>query len=146
MSFMFETRFPQHLTAFAAKEAPLQDDYIDCWDGAREEVRRHARQEVTCTAKTPQGLGEHDCRLPKLGGQRQRADTVSAEQPALRRVFDRDARSALRRGHRRPDPRLPRGPRKTGFWCRPTRHVFRMPFWNEVHGEGPAVWAALRAA
>jgi len=31
MSFMFETRFPQHLTAFAAKEAPLQDDYIDCW-------------------------------------------------------------------------------------------------------------------
>jgi homogentisate 1,2-dioxygenase len=31
MSFMFETRFAQHLTAFAAKEAPLQDDYIDCW-------------------------------------------------------------------------------------------------------------------
>ncbi len=31
MSFMFETRFPQHLTAFAANEAPLQDDYIDCW-------------------------------------------------------------------------------------------------------------------
>ena len=33
MSFMFETRFPQHLTRFAATEAPLQDDYIDCWDG-----------------------------------------------------------------------------------------------------------------
>ena len=31
MSFMFETRFPQHLTGFAAREAPLQDDYIDCW-------------------------------------------------------------------------------------------------------------------
>ncbi len=31
MSFMFETRFPQHLTEFAAKEAPVQDDYIDCW-------------------------------------------------------------------------------------------------------------------
>ena len=31
MSFMFETRFPQHLTQFAAQEAPLQDDYIDCW-------------------------------------------------------------------------------------------------------------------
>jgi homogentisate 1,2-dioxygenase len=31
MSFMFETRFPQHLTIFAGKEAPLQDDYIDCW-------------------------------------------------------------------------------------------------------------------
>ena len=32
MSFMFETRFPQHLTAFAGQEAPLQDDYIDCWE------------------------------------------------------------------------------------------------------------------
>jgi len=31
MSFMFETRFPQHLTNFAAKLAPLQDNYIDCW-------------------------------------------------------------------------------------------------------------------
>ena len=31
MSFMFETRFPQQLTPFAATEAPLQDDYIDCW-------------------------------------------------------------------------------------------------------------------
>ena len=32
MSFMFETRFPQHLTNFAGKEAPMQDNYIDCWD------------------------------------------------------------------------------------------------------------------
>ena len=32
MAFMFETRFPQHLTPFAAHEAPLQDDYVDCWD------------------------------------------------------------------------------------------------------------------
>ena len=32
MSFMFETRFPQQLTRFAGQEAPLQDDYIDCWD------------------------------------------------------------------------------------------------------------------
>ncbi len=31
MSFMFETRFPQHLTRFAAQEAPLQEDYIACW-------------------------------------------------------------------------------------------------------------------
>ncbi len=33
MSFMFETRFAQHLTEFAANEAPMQDDYADCWDG-----------------------------------------------------------------------------------------------------------------
>ena len=31
MSFMFETRFPQHLTPFAANDAPLQDNYLDCW-------------------------------------------------------------------------------------------------------------------
>jgi len=33
MSFMFETRFPQQLTRFAAKEALLEDNYIDCWEG-----------------------------------------------------------------------------------------------------------------
>ena len=33
MSFMFETRFPQHLTEFAATEAPMQTSYQDCWDG-----------------------------------------------------------------------------------------------------------------
>jgi homogentisate 1,2-dioxygenase len=33
MSFMFETRFPQHLTEWAAVSAPLQQDYIGCWDG-----------------------------------------------------------------------------------------------------------------
>lgn len=33
MSFMFETRFPQHLTLWAANEAPMQADYAGCWDG-----------------------------------------------------------------------------------------------------------------
>jgi homogentisate 1,2-dioxygenase len=33
MAFMFETRFPQHLTAFAAEAGHLQDDYVDCWSG-----------------------------------------------------------------------------------------------------------------
>ena len=31
MQFMFETRFPQMLTKWAATEMPLQDDYVDCW-------------------------------------------------------------------------------------------------------------------
>jgi len=31
MSFMFETRFPQHVTDWAARTAPVQDDYLDCW-------------------------------------------------------------------------------------------------------------------
>ncbi len=35
MSFMFETRFPQMLTEFAANDAPLQDDYVECWDGLK---------------------------------------------------------------------------------------------------------------
>ena len=33
LAFMFETRFPQQLTRFAAEEAPMQDDYVDCWAG-----------------------------------------------------------------------------------------------------------------
>jgi homogentisate 1,2-dioxygenase len=31
MAFMFETRFPQMLTRYAAESETLQDDYIDCW-------------------------------------------------------------------------------------------------------------------
>lgn len=33
MAFMFETRFPQQLTEFAARLDTLQDDYTDCWNG-----------------------------------------------------------------------------------------------------------------
>ncbi|MDN2566232.1 homogentisate 1,2-dioxygenase [Aquibium sp. A9E412] len=35
MAFMFETRFPQHVTRFAAEAEVLQDDYIDCWAGLK---------------------------------------------------------------------------------------------------------------
>ena len=31
MAFMFETRFPQQLTRFAAELETLQDNYVDCW-------------------------------------------------------------------------------------------------------------------
>ena len=33
MAFMFETRFPQQLTRFAAELETLQDNYVDCWTG-----------------------------------------------------------------------------------------------------------------
>ena len=33
LAFMFETRLPQHLTAYAAGLATLQQDYADCWSG-----------------------------------------------------------------------------------------------------------------
>ncbi len=35
MAFMFETRFPQRLTRYAAGLEQLQDDYLDCWRGLR---------------------------------------------------------------------------------------------------------------
>ena len=31
LAFMFETRFPQHLTDYAATLQALQDNYADCW-------------------------------------------------------------------------------------------------------------------
>lgn len=33
MAFMFETRYPQMLTRYAAELETLQDDYVDCWQG-----------------------------------------------------------------------------------------------------------------
>lgn len=33
LAFMFETRFPQHVTAYAQSLACLQEDYWDCWKG-----------------------------------------------------------------------------------------------------------------
>jgi len=33
LAFMFETRFPQHVTRFAAELETLQLDYPDCWQG-----------------------------------------------------------------------------------------------------------------
>ena len=33
MAFMWETRFPQQLTRYAAELETLQDNYLDCWQG-----------------------------------------------------------------------------------------------------------------
>ena len=33
MAFMFETRFPQRVTEYAATSDALQDDYAGCWQG-----------------------------------------------------------------------------------------------------------------
>lgn len=35
MAFMFETRFAQHLTSYAANLDTLQSDYADCWKGLK---------------------------------------------------------------------------------------------------------------
>ena len=86
MSFMFETRFPQHLTAYAAKEAPLQDDYIDCWvdiekkfDGTPEpsNSRRSCQKEI------------HHETINQLGRLRKRSPIAfPTKQPSLWRVFN----------------------------------------------------------
>ena len=33
LAFMFETRYPQQVTEYAAKLPTLQSDYADCWRG-----------------------------------------------------------------------------------------------------------------
>ena len=35
LAFMFETRYPQRVTSFAAQSPALQDDYVDCWSGLK---------------------------------------------------------------------------------------------------------------
>ncbi len=35
LAFMFETRFPQHITQYAAELETLQEDYPDCWAGLK---------------------------------------------------------------------------------------------------------------
>ena len=35
LAFMFETRFPQHLTRYAAELTTLQEDYPECWAGLK---------------------------------------------------------------------------------------------------------------
>ena len=44
MAFMFETRYPQRLTAYAANFKERQDDYIDCWKGLRKHFDPNKRQ------------------------------------------------------------------------------------------------------
>jgi homogentisate 1,2-dioxygenase len=35
LAFMFETRYPQHVTAWAVKDAAMQANYQDCWTGLK---------------------------------------------------------------------------------------------------------------
>ena len=44
MAFMFETRFPQRVTKYAAGLKELQPDYVDCWQGLRKHFNPGSRQ------------------------------------------------------------------------------------------------------
>jgi homogentisate 1,2-dioxygenase len=41
LAFMFETRYPQHLTRYAATLATLQPAYADCWEGLDRRFNGH---------------------------------------------------------------------------------------------------------
>ncbi|HET6521677.1 MAG TPA: homogentisate 1,2-dioxygenase [Geminicoccaceae bacterium] len=44
MAFMFETRFPQRVTRFAARHPALDEDYPDCWAGLRKRFDPNRRE------------------------------------------------------------------------------------------------------
>lgn len=43
MAFMFETRFPQRVTKYAAELGSLQHDYVDCWRGLKKQFDPNKR-------------------------------------------------------------------------------------------------------
>jgi homogentisate 1,2-dioxygenase len=44
LAFMFETRFRQRITKYAAELPTRQDDYMDCWKGLRKHFNRKQRK------------------------------------------------------------------------------------------------------
>jgi homogentisate 1,2-dioxygenase len=44
LAFMFETRFRQRVTKYAAELSTLQDDYIDCWSGLKKHFDPNRRE------------------------------------------------------------------------------------------------------
>ena len=44
LAFMFETRFRQRVTKYAAELDTLQDNYIDCWSGLKKHFNPNKRE------------------------------------------------------------------------------------------------------
>ena len=44
LAFMFETRFPQRVTEFAARHPARQDEYIECWSGLKRHFDPHGHE------------------------------------------------------------------------------------------------------
>ncbi len=49
LAFMFETRFRQRVTKYAAELDTLQDDYVDCWSGLKKHFDPNRREPVNET-------------------------------------------------------------------------------------------------
>ena len=102
MAFMFETRFPQRLTKYAAGLKQLQDDYIDCWRGLRKHFKPEQQAAVTCPCHDRWHARAGARKLGRLG---QGASRFSDPEPAFRRVHAAGYGAPPRgRGHRRRDP------------------------------------------
>ncbi len=55
MAFMFETRFPQQLTRYAAELPTLQDDYPACWSGLEKKFDKTNGRTPADEARQPEG-------------------------------------------------------------------------------------------
>jgi homogentisate 1,2-dioxygenase len=44
LAFMFETRYRQRVTKYAAELPTRQDDYVDCWQGLKKHFDRKQKQ------------------------------------------------------------------------------------------------------
>ena len=99
LAFMFETRFRQRVTKYAAELPTRQDDYIDCWKGLKKHFNRKQRKPKMKLASLK---GGRDGRLVVVSRDLTRAADASAVAPTL-------ARGARRLGRGRAAPARDRG-------------------------------------
>ncbi len=67
MAFMFETRYPQQLTKYAAELETLQDNYLECWDGLERKFDVNAGHQVkTDQASSDTEVGYEACDVERL--------------------------------------------------------------------------------
>ena len=101
MAFMFETRFPQKVTAFAAQTESLQKDYGVLRAQAQEALQPEPAVSRDDGSTRPNARPE----AGKLGGLGQRPPGLPDPEPAAGDLQPQRRLSARRRGHRGPDPR-----------------------------------------
>ena len=85
LAFMFETRFRQRITRYAAELPTRQDDYVDCWKGLKKHFNRKQRKTEMKLASLK---GGRDGRLVVVSRDLTRAADASAVAPTLREALD----------------------------------------------------------
>ena len=144
MSFTFETRFAQHLTEFATRQAPLQDDYIDCWDSLEKKF------DGTPGAMQCRSRPFRPCKdtiMPLLRSWIDSANAPGCPFPlnnlpcGVFSVTDEDPRCGVAIGDFILDLA---GLEDDGILVLDDDPVFDVPFWNELMELGPESWNDLR--